>query len=140
MTNARNGEQAFVTLVTNQDTGIATYGLGRLVYSETKVPGPGGLKSTIEHLSTTPDAPLQLHFGEPDALRASGERIGFKVSRRLGFGTTTAEVTFLDFGNAHFTIPLHETSNCFVGLGPRFDQAGTADAVWVFSFQTIHVG
>ena len=26
MTNARHGEQAFVTLVTNQDTGIATYG------------------------------------------------------------------------------------------------------------------
>jgi hypothetical protein len=137
LTTARNAEGRFdVTIVTNQDTGVATFGSATLKYSETQVPGYKGLKFVWQHLST--EVPMQLQFSEPDAFRASAspEHISLDLRRRAGgTGPIIAEVTFPDFGNLHFTILLNEMSKCWVGMGPRFDLVDRADAVWVVSFQ-----
>jgi hypothetical protein len=149
---AGEGARVGVTVVTNQDNGIASYATGILLYRPGSLVGPF---FRPERLSTTGGEPLQHFFSdrtEVEQLPGGGpfggpskmqpfsndatDKLGLSMSRGslgLGVGNPVAKFTLHSWGNATFNVPLEPKGNLMVGIGPAIGN-GSDHAVYVISF------
>jgi hypothetical protein len=147
-----SGARVGVTIVTNQDDGIASYATGDLSYY------PGSLIGPIrrpERLSTTGSEPLKYYLSDrmldidppdppgsfphsprqPFSANAT-DKLGVSVSRGVlipGLGSPVVKFTLHSWGNATFSVPLESRGNLLVGVGAPIGNV-TDHAVYVISF------
>jgi hypothetical protein len=138
----REGPQRlFLSLVTHQDNGIATYASGVVDFKAGNLDLAEGVAGAPRHpdrVFTNPDTPLRYHFS--DRIQAIGgpgggglggdiqqpflatftDQLGFRLSRGgipAGFGPWEATFTLLSHGNASFSVTLEPQANLLVGVG-----------------------
>lgn len=140
-----DGDMVHVTLVTNQDNGIAGYAVGSLIYH------PPGSAPFFRppRLSTTGGEPLKFYFSDRmldiDPPAAPGllghsprqpfsanaiDQLGISVSWR--FGPYIVKFTFHSWGGGTVSVAMESQGNMLVGLGPPL--GNSPDAVYVLSF------
>lgn len=148
------GSMVGVTVVTNQDNGIASYASGSLVYHPpgpvSAAPGPAGPFFRQARLSTTGGTPLTYFFSDrmldidpPPAPGTFGhsprqpfsanatDKLGLSIS--VGFGPRVAKFTLLNWGNATFSVSTEARENLLVGIGPPVGN-GSSHAIYVIAF------
>lgn len=147
-----SGGAVGVTIVTNQDNGIASYASGSLRYF------PGTQVGPIfrgERLSTSGGAPLKYYFSDrmldidpppppgsfgntprqPFSANAT-DKLGMSLSRGGTAGLflgPVARFTLLSWDNVAFNVAFEEKGNLLVGVGPPVG-ANTQQAVYLVSF------
>ena len=145
------GAMIGITIVTNQDNGIASYASGLLLFYPR---GPIGPFQRPERISSSGREPLNYFFSDrmldidpppqggfghdprqPFSANAT-DKLGVSISKgALGFGNSPPVVKFTlhSWGNATFSVPLEEKGNLLVGIGPPIGN-NTDHAVYVLSF------
>jgi hypothetical protein len=147
LAEARDGALVGVTVVTNQDNGIASYGSGSLIYHPASLVGPFFRPA---RLSTTGGEPLKYYFSDrmldidppaspgtfghtprqPFSAKAV-DKLGVSVSTVLG--SHAVKFTLHTWGNATFTVPMESRGNLLVGIGPPVGNL-TNHAIYMVSF------
>lgn len=148
-----DGDSVHVTLVTNQDNGIAGYAVGSLIYHAGSGSAiftlTGGSSFRPPRLSTTGGEPLTFYFSDrmldidpPAPVGSFGhsprqpfsanatDKLGVSVS--LGFGPHIMNFTFHSWGGAIANVSMESRGNLLVGLGPPL--GNSPNAVYVMSF------
>lgn len=146
-----DGARVGVTVVTNQDNGIASYATGDLIYHPSALIGP---ILRLERLSTTGGEPLKYYFsdrmlnidppGPPGTFPPSPrqpfsanaiDKLGVSVSRGSSFGGGSPVIKFTlhSWGNATFSVSMEPRGNLLVGSGPPVGGA-TDHAIYVVAF------
>ena len=146
-----NGDRVGVTIVTNQDNGIASYATGDLVYH------PGSLIGTFflpARLSTTGGEPLKYYLSDrmlnidgppaPGGLAVPRQPFSADATDQLGvsvssFGTPVIKFTLHSWGNVTFSLAMESRGNLLVGVGPPVGNL-TDQAVYVVSFTGVFRG
>ena len=153
LTQAQDGSSVHITIVSNQDNGIASYAVGDLIFH----PQTGGQffdGPPLEpaHMKSAADDPLLMFFSDrklsidpppPPGTFGNSPRQPFSanatealgVSVSLGFGDNqTVGVSITVFGNSsHFE--MNRQGNLFVGVGPPL--GNSPEAVYVLAFTGI---
>jgi hypothetical protein len=132
----RGEGRAVVTLVTNQNGGIASYATGVLYYLP-PVGDPGPLQ-IAERLSTRNTEPLPYLFSN----RPPGDQpFGATFADQLGLSLTTdgpAKFTLLTWGNHEFNVTFESRGDVLVGTGEAIAGAPEgSEAVYVISFNEL---
>jgi hypothetical protein len=146
---ARDGALVGITLVTNQDNGIASYATGSLIYYPGSLVGP---LARPTRLSTTGGEPLKYYFSDrmldidppspPGTLGHSPrqpfsanavDQLGVSVSLLLFSSSHTVKFTLPTWGNATFSVPMESRGNLLVGIGPPIGNL-TDHAIYVVAF------
>src|SRR5689334_3218107 len=150
LAEARDGALVGVTVVTNQDNGIASYGSGSLIYHPASLVGPFFRPA---RLSTTGGEPLKYYFSDrmldidppsPPGTFGHSPRQPFsaKAVDKLGvsvssiFGSPSVKFTLHSWGNATFTVPMGPQGNLLVGIGPPVGNL-TNHAIYMISFTSV---
>jgi hypothetical protein len=148
LADATDGSQVGVTVVTNQDNGIASYATGLLIYHPGSLAGPFFRPA---RLSTSGGQPLSYYFSDrlldidppapagsfPNTPRQpfsanSPDKLGLSIS---GFSLTTHVIKFTlhSWGNATFSVATEPRGNVLVGLGPAIGRSSD-NAVYTVAF------
>lgn len=153
LAEAAEGSRIGVTLVTNQDDGIASYATGVLIYHPGALAGPFFRPA---RLSTSGGVPLSHSFSdrllEIDPPPAGGfphtprqpfsansvDKLGMSVSS-LGAAAPVVKFTLHSWGNTTFTVATEARGNLLVGVGPAIGR-GSDNAVYVVAFTGISRG
>lgn len=135
--------QLGVTVVTNQDNGIASYATGVLLYHPTEIVG---WVSRPARLSTTGAGPLKHYFSDrpyvitqPASITQpfsakDTDQLGMSIaSPYLGIGGVVAKFTLHSWGNSTFSVALEPRGNLLVGVGGPIGNRSD-HAVYVVSF------
>ena len=154
LTQAKNGSSVHITIVSNQDNGIASYAVGDLIFH----PATGGPVVVVghpvqaAHMESAAANPLTMFFSDRtlsiDPSPAQGQFGGSQrqpfaanqteplgVSVSPGFSDhQTIRVRITVFGNTS-TFDMKRQGNLFVGVGPQF--GGSPEAVYVLAFTGI---
>ena len=144
-------DQVGVTIVTNQDNGIASYATGSLIYHAFSLIGPFGRAA---RLSTSGGDGLKFYFsdrmldidppGDPGGFghphrqpfsANSIDKLGVSISL-LPSNTKVVKFTLLSWGNATFSISMEKRENLLIGTGPAIGNL-TDNAVYLMSFSGI---
>jgi hypothetical protein len=153
LSQAKNGSSVHVTIVSNQDNGIASYGVGDLVFhSATGGQVLGGPLLHPAHMESAAGSPLTLFFSDRklaiDPAPAPGsfggsprqpfsanatEALGMRVAPGLGI-RQVVPVTITVFGNS-VKFDMEPRGNVLVGVGPPLGPS--PEAVYVLSFTGI---
>ena len=150
LAEAHDGALVGVTIVTNQDDGIASYGSGSLIYHPASFVGPFFRPA---RLSTTGGKPLEYYLSnkmldiDPPSLPGTFghsprqpfsanavDKLGLSVSSVLG--SRTIRFTLHSGGNATFTVSMESRGNLLVGIGPPVGNL-TDHAIYVLCFTGI---
>jgi hypothetical protein len=150
LSEVSEGDTVGITLVTNQDNGIASYATGSLTYHPASFTGPFFRPA---RLSTTGGEPLKYYFSDrmldidpPDPPGGFGhsprqpfsanatDKLGVSVSS--GLGPRIIKFTLHSWDNATFSVSLESRGNLLVGVGPPIGN-GTDHAVYVVSFNGV---
>lgn len=142
------GSRVGVSLVTNQDNGIASYATGELIYHPPSMIGP---LLRPARLSTTGGQPLKYYFSDrlldidpPPAEGMFGhdlrqpfsanatDALGLSVSL-IALGPRVLKFTLHSWGNATFSVSTEARENLLVGIGPPVGNH-TVHAVYVLAF------
>lgn len=147
LADIRDGDTVNVTMVSNQDNGIASYAVGGLVFrAATGGVTVGGAPFRPARLASNPNQPFDMFFSDRklaiDAPPAPGtfgvgprqpfnanapEKLGMSIS--LGAGAHVMQLTV--FG-ARSLVTLSPMGNLLVGLGPSL--GNSAAGVFVVAF------
>jgi hypothetical protein len=151
LTQAKNGSAVHITIVSNQDNGIASYAVGDLIFHPaTGGQVVGGPQLRPAHMESA--TPLKMFFSDrmlsidpPPAPGSFGvsprqpfsanatEALGVSVAP--GFGDhQTIRVSITVFGNS-VTFDMERRGNLFVGVGPPLGPS--PEAVYVLAFTGI---
>lgn len=145
------GNQVGVTIVTNQDNGIASYATGSLTYHAFSLIGPFGRPA---RLSTTGGEPLKFYFSDrmldidpPSPQGSFGhfprqpfsansvDKLGVSISLLLS-NPRVVKFTLHSWGNATFSISMEKRGSLLVGTGPAIGNQ-TNHAVYLMAFHGI---
>lgn len=149
---ASDGAQVSVTIVTNQDNGVASYASGNLTH-HARIVNLGVNNPFIRpaRLSTTGGEPLKYFFSDrlldidpppdpgsfgnsprqPFSANAT-DKLGVSISRN-SFGPPVVKFTLHSWGNVTFSVSMEARGNLLVGVGPPI--GGQSDhAVYVIAF------
>jgi hypothetical protein len=137
---ARDGYKFGVTIVTNQNNGIASYAVGSLIYHAGALSGPFFRPA---RLSTTGGVPLDFYFSDrvdsfgeppqPQRFSAKADRIDkLGVSISLHSGPRVVRFTFHSWGGATVGVAVESMGNLLVGLGPPLGDS--PHAVYLIAF------
>lgn len=157
----RDGQYVSVTVVTNQDNGIASYATGVLYYQppvkpvgHVPLPGDWHLQSIPARLATVKSEPLKYYFSDrmlvidpvpvgpafPPSARQpfsadATDKLGVSINLERSGGVEEFEVEFtlLSWGNATSKVLLKPLGNTLVGVGGPIGNL-TNHAVYVMSF------
>ena len=151
LSQVTEGDQVGVTIVTNQDNGIASYANGSLLYHAFSLIGPFGRPA---RLSTTGGEPLKFYFSDRmlniDPPPPSGsfgnsarqpfsadsiDKLGISISLQFS-NVRVVKFTLHSWGNATFSVSMEKRGNLLIGTGPAIGNQ-TDHAVYVISFHGI---
>jgi len=141
-----DGDSVGVTIVTNQDNGIASYAVGSLIYHPGSLTGPF---FRPPRLSTTGGEPLNFYFSDrmldidpPASPGGFGhsprqpfsanaiDKLGVSVS--LHSGPRVVKFTFHSWDGGTVSVAMESQGNLLVGLGPPL--GNSPHAVYLVSF------
>lgn len=146
-----DGATVGVTIVTNQDNGIASYAVGALIYhvgvaAEFK---PGGVAHS-KPASLETAVPLAFYFSDrlgPPVNQGGGihlvtqpfsanniDELGVSITFGVGH-LHIAKFTFISWGGSVASIPLESRGNLLFGLGPPL--GNSPNALYVIAFNSI---
>jgi hypothetical protein len=145
-----NGDKVYITIITNQDNGIASYATGSLIFHPASLIGP---MFRPARLSTTGGEPLTQYFSDrmldidpPSLIESFGhsprqpfsananDALGVSIS--LGIGPRIIKFTLHSWGNATFSVSTESREKLLVGIGPPIGNL-TDHSVYVVSFTGI---
>lgn len=149
-----DGALVDVTIVTNQDNGLASYATGELIYHSSRFVGDTGLGGGFlrpERLTTTGGAPLRYLFSDrtidlapppaPGSLGSipilqpfyieAGDQLGLSISQQFA-SKPVAKFTLHSWNNATFTVSLDPIGNLLSGVGGPIGNA-TDHAVYLIA-------
>jgi hypothetical protein len=143
----RDGDRVGVTLVTNQDSGVASYATGDVTYHAGSLIGP---MWRPPRLSTTGGTALKYHFSdrmldidpppEPGQFGISPrqpfsadaiDKLGISISLMLA--PRAVKFTLRSWDNATFSVSMEERGNLLIGTGPPIGNQ-SSHAVYVVGF------
>lgn len=153
LAQAKDGSSVHITIVSNQDNGIASYAVGDLIFRPTtggtKLGGP---KLKPAQLKSSASNPLRMFFSDrklaidpppPQGSFGGGPRQPFSanatenlgVSVAPGLGThETVQVSITVFGNK-VTFSMERRGNLYVGAGPPL--GASPEAIYILAFTGI---
>ena len=155
LTRAKNGSSVHITIVSNQDNGLASYAIGDLIFhpaTDDRLPGGRRLRQPA-HMESAAANPPRMYFSNkklsidpPPAPGSFGEspRQPFSANATEPLGVSVAPV-FDDHQTIRLSITVLSTSatfdmerrgNLFVGVGPPLDPS-SPEAVYVLAFTGI---
>jgi hypothetical protein len=152
---AVDGAQIGITIVTNQDDGIASYATGQLIHhariANLSVDNPFIRPA---RLSTTGGDPLQYFFSDrrldidqPGPAGSFGhtprqpfsanaiDKLGVSITRN-SFGPPVVRFTLHSWGNVTFSVSMESRGNLLVGVGPAIG-GQTDHAIYAVAFTGI---
>ncbi len=137
LSQAKHGDSVYITMVSNQDNGIASYAEGILVFQmETGGEVYGGPPFKPAHMESGGNT-LKMYFSDRSVSRdqpfsaEETEALGLTVSLGRGEDHNTISVTISVFGNSK-KFNMERQGNLFVGLGPSLGKS--AEAVYILAF------